>query len=116
MLNFFLHPSPIIIVLNVASTSQRGRVMVKMLNVPLLSLIITAISITSASSTLFTLRSFESSQCLTVRDAHFKDGTPVVMLVCLIAREFTMMTTESLGVRVKTATNNNSGRFPRART
>ena len=101
MLKFFVSPYP-----------QRSRIMVKMLNVPLLSLIITAISITSASSTLFSIRSKISSQCLTVRDAQFKDGTPVVLLVCLIAPEFMMMTTQSLGVRVAKATYNNSGRFP----
>ena len=79
--------------------------MVKMLNVPLLSLIITAISITSASSTLYSIRSALTPQCLTVKGGHFKNGTPVVMLVCLIAREFIiLMTTESLGASVATTT------------
>jgi len=59
--------------------------MVKMLNVPLLSLIITAISITSASSTLISIDSTLSSdslQCLTVKGARFKNGTPVVLNTC----------------------------------
>ena len=61
--------------------------MVKMLNVPLLSLIIAALIITSASLTQpysskpMTIRSelFEHPHCLTVRDADFKNGTLVVL-------------------------------------
>ena len=41
----------------------------------------------SASLTLYSLRSKLYLQCFTVKDARFKNGMPLVLLVCLMARE-----------------------------
>ena len=89
-----LHPR-----LPTSPNRQRSRVMVKMLHATLLSFIITGIASVGAQGPAF-ISSTGSSKCLTVRGSQFIDGTPVEMLVCLIAREFLMMTLATDGILI----------------